>query len=70
MLWPLAFKAVWQQQHQSVLLTPFVFSSNQILVDNYLRTVDEVAELCFPHHKCFLIRVRVAIFKAHRRIFA
>ena len=69
MLGALAFVAVWQQQHQAVLLAPLVFGSNDVLVDDDLCAVGEVAELGFPHHECFVVGVRVTVFETNCGVF-
>ena len=66
MLGPLTLESVRQQQHETVLLLPLVLGRNDVLVDHDLRTVDEVAELRFPHHQCIRIAVAVAVLVANR----
>ena len=69
MLGALAFVTVWQEQDQAVLLAPLVFGSNDVLVDDDLCAVGEVAELGFPHHKCFVVGVRITIFETNCCVF-
>ena len=66
----LALEAVRQQQHQAVRLAPLVLRRHDVLVDDDLCTVDEVAELGFPHHECLLVLVGVAVLETERRVFA
>ena len=51
MFWSLTFVTVREEEHESVLLVPFVFSCDEILIDHDLGTVDEVAKLRLPHHE-------------------
>ena len=55
MFWALALETVWQQHDYAVLLTPLVFGSNDVLVDDDLSTVSEVAELRFPHDQRLVV---------------
>ena len=45
----LALVAVGQQQHEPVVLAPLVLGGDEVLVDDHLGAVDEVAELRLPH---------------------
>ena len=47
----LALVAVRQEQHEAVLLVPLVLGGDDVLVDDDLGAVDEVAELRLPHHE-------------------
>ena len=66
----LAFVTVWQQHDESVVLPPLVFGGHQILVDDDLRSVNEVTKLCFPQNQCFRIGMGIAVFKTKRGILA
>ena len=66
----LALEAVRQQQHQTVRLAPLVFGRDDVLVDDDLRAVDEVAELRFPHHQRLVVGVGVAVLEAERGVLA
>ena len=55
MFWALTFETVWQQHDHAVLLTPLVFGSNDVLVDDDLCAVSEVAELRFPHDQRLVV---------------
>ena len=57
----LALVAVRQQQHQPVALTPLVLGGDDVLVDDDLGAVDEVAELRLPHHQRVGVGVGVAV---------
>ena len=57
----LALVAVRQQQHEAVVLVPLVLGGDEVLVDDDLGAVDEVAELRLPHHQ------RVACWRARSR---
>ena len=50
---PLALVAVRQKHDEASEQIPFVFSGNDELIDDDLRTIGEVAELRFPHHQGF-----------------
>ena len=65
----LALVAVRQQHHQCVVLIPLVLGGHDVLVDDDLRTVDEVAELRFPQHQSFGVRVGISVLEAECRIF-
>src|SRR5947209_3975053 len=65
MLGALAFVAVGQKKHQPAWLVPLRFRGDQKLVDNDLRTIREVAELCFPENQGQRIGDTVAELKAH-----
>ena len=54
-LGPLALVAVGQQQHQAVALAPLVLGGDEVLVDDDLGAVDEVAELRLPHHQRLVV---------------
>ena len=69
MLWALPLVAVRQQHHETVLLTPFIFSSNDVLVDHDLSTVDEVAKLCFPCNKCVVVGMCVPVLETECAVF-
>ncbi len=57
-----------EQQHQTVALTPFVLGCYEVLVDDDLSAVDEVTELCLPHHQCCRVRMGIAVLESQGRI--
>ncbi len=59
---------VRQQQHQPVALTPLVLGGDDVLVDDDLGAVDEIAELGLPHDQRIGVGVRVAVLETHRRV--
>ncbi len=63
MLGPLALVAVRQEQHQPVALTPLVLGGDDVLVDDDLGAVDEIAELGLPHDQRIGVGVRVAVLE-------
>ena len=67
-LGPLALVAVGQEQDESGVLAPLVLGGHQEVVDDDLRTVDEVAELGLPGHQGPGGLDRVAVLEAHRRV--
>mgnify|MGYP003341473168 CR=1 FL=1 len=66
----LALEAVRQQQHEAVLLAPLLLGGDEVLVDDDLRTVDEIAELGFPQHQRVVVLVRVAVLVAEGGVLA
>src|SRR5690349_5276845 len=66
----LPFETMRQQYNQAVHTVPFVFGRRKILVENDLRTVEEVAELCFPDGKDVWRCKCIAVFKTENTIFA
>ena len=66
----LALVAVRQQQHEAVVLAPLVLGGDEVLVDDDLGAVDEVAELRLPHHQRVVVGVRVAVLEAERGVLA
>ena len=61
---PLAFVAVRQQQHERRRHAPLGAARHQVLVENRLRAVDEVAILRFPQHESPRFLQVVAEFEA------
>ena len=61
---------VRQQHHQARHLSPLVLGRHQEVVDDYLGTVDEVAELGLPHRQRRGDLDRVAVLEAEDGIFA
>ena len=57
-----------QQQHEARHAQPFALTGRDELVDDYLRAVGEVAELCFPQHQRVRLGQAVAIFEAEHRL--
>ena len=66
--WSLTFITVREEEHEPVLLAPFVFSCDEILIDHDLGAVDEVAKLRLPHHECRRVCLCVPIFVPERCI--
>ena len=69
-LGPLALVPVRQEQDEAVVLVPLVLGGDEVLVDDDLRAVDEVAELRLPHHERLVVLVRVALLVAERGVLA
>ena len=67
---PHALKSVRQQQHESRQPTPFGFRAGDELINDDLRGVHEIAELCLPKHERFRAIKAVTIFKTERAGFA
>src|ERR1051325_943878 len=63
MLRPLTFVAMRQQQGEPRSLSPLVFRSRDVLIDDRLRAVYEVAKLRLPKHQRLARHDRVAILK-------
>src|SRR3546814_7134101 len=67
MLRTLAFIAVRQQADETVGPQPLGLRRSDILVEDDLRAIGEVAELRFPEHEALGIGQREAIFEAQHR---
>ena len=65
----LAFVAVRQQQHEAVGAQPLGLARGDVLVDDDLRAVGEVAELRFPQHQRLGIGAGEAVFEAEHAVF-
>ena len=65
MIGALAFVAMRQQQHQRRRHAPLRAARRQVLIQDDLRAVDEVAVLRFPHHQPAGFLQVVAEFEAH-----
>lgn len=50
-----AFHAMGKKQANATLSDPFGLAAGNELVDDALRRVVEVTELCFPHDKCMRV---------------
>ena len=59
----LTLVAVREQHDQGGSLGPLVLGGHDELVDDDLRTVGEVAELCFPDHERVLVHHGVAVLE-------
>ena len=62
-LGPLALEPVGEQERERRLLGPLVLSGHDVLIDDDLRTVREVAELRLPRHEGSGIGDRVAVLE-------
>src|SRR6266540_82718 len=60
----LAFKSMWQVQHETTQPMPFVFRARYELVDDNLRDIAEIAELRLPNCQRVRIIQTVAILKS------
>ena len=69
-LGPLALEAVRQQQHEAVGAQPLGLARGDVLVDDDLRAVGEVAELRFPQHQRLGIGAGEAVLEAEHAVFA
>ena len=58
-LWALSIVAVREEHHDSALHIPLGFLGGDELVNDYLGTVGEVAELSLPQNKCIWVSHRV-----------
>ena len=65
---PLPFVAVWQEHRQARSLPPLVFRGGDVLIDDGLGAVYEVAKLRFPQHQRLARNDRVAILEAQARL--
>src|SRR5258708_40304644 len=65
----LAFVAVRQKQGQARGLPPLVFRGCNVLIDDGLRPVYEIAELRFPHYQGIAGHDRIAIFETEHTFF-
>src|SRR3546814_2382983 len=63
MLRSLTFIAVRQEYRQTAKTPPLRLAGGNELVEQHLRAVREVAELCFPDHQRIRIGRRIAVFK-------
>ena len=70
MVGALTLVAVRQQQHDAGLLAPLGLARREILVDDGLGTVDEVAELGLPDRERLGACHRVAVLEAERGVLA
>ena len=66
---PLAFVRVRQQQRQTRSLLPLVFTGGDVLIDDRLGDVVEIAELRFPHHQRVLRDDRITVFEPEHARF-
>ena len=64
MLGPLPLITVREQQDQTAHAQPFRLAPAQELVDDHLRAIGEIAELCLPQHQATRIGEAVAVFEA------
>ena len=64
----LALVAVGQQHHQARGLIPLVLGGHDVLVDDRLGAVHEVAELRLPRHEGILVGDAVAVLEAQRGV--
>src|SRR4030095_7014576 len=64
-----ALVSVRQQHDQAVGIAPFVLAGGDVLVDDGLRIVDEVAELRFPQDEVAPAVQRIAVVEAKHRLF-
>jgi len=55
----LSVVAVWQQKYKSLLNIPFCLASSYHCVNNNLRSICEVAELCLPN--CQGVRMSLSV---------
>jgi hypothetical protein len=60
----LTFVTMRQHHYQTAGTAPFHFTGTDELIDHYLRTVSEIAELCFPDSQCIWLCCGITIFKA------
>src|SRR3546814_15892231 len=67
MLRSLTFIAVRQEYRQTAKAPPLRLAGGNELVEQHLRAVREVAELCFPDHQRIRIGRRIAVFKTETR---
>ena len=65
----LSFVTVRQQHHQTRRLFPLIFRRRDVLIDDRLRAIAEVAELRFPQNQRVPIDNRIAIFKTQHAFF-
>src|SRR5262245_32723709 len=59
----LPFHSMRQQQSDATEPAPLLFSGGDELIDDHLRHVPEIAELCFPEHQAVRHIETVAVFK-------
>ncbi len=64
----LALVAVGEQQHEPRGLAPLVLGGHEVLVDDDLGAVEEVAELRLPDDQRVLVDHRVAVLEAERGV--
>src|SRR3546814_14124508 len=69
MLRSLTFIAVRQEYRQTAKTPPLRLAGGNELVEQHLRAVREVAELCFPDHQRSRIGRRIAVFKTEQPFF-
>src|SRR5699024_11019176 len=68
MVGALALVPVWKQQDDAGLLVPLGLAGRDVLVDDRLGTVDEVAELRLPHRQRLGASHGVAVLEAEGRV--
>ena len=64
-----AFVPVWEQHHQAALVAPLVFARCNVLIDDHLGIVHEVAELCLPDDEISPALQRISVFEADHGLF-
>src|SRR5205807_1204011 len=64
MLRAVSFIAVREQEREARRLAPLRHPRDDELVDDDLRAVDEIAELCFPEHDRLRGRDRIPVLEA------
>ena len=64
MLGPLALVAVRQEHHETRHAAPLVLAARDELIDDHLRAVGEVPELCLPNDERPRVGGRVAVLEA------
>ena len=58
-----------KQHHQTGEQSPFIFAGDDELVDDDLRAIGEIAELCLPQHQAIRIVAAESIFKTQHGSF-
>src|SRR2546430_398593 len=69
MLRSLSLITMRQQNDQTRRLLPLIFRSSDVLIDDRLGAIGEVAELCLPQNQRLMRDHRVAVFEAEHTFF-
>src|SRR6185369_1765264 len=65
----LALEAVWKEQDKTSFLFPLVLRRRNVLIDDHLSPVREIAELSLPQDQIIWTRNGIAIFKTENAGF-
>src|SRR5215831_16901949 len=69
MFWALALISVGQEHHQAGEQIPLGFARDHKLINDRLRNIREIAELCLPEHERFGKIAAITIFESQHTGF-